>query len=121
MDRTIPMKDTSLYHKSDYTMLMEELEDAELFADDLSFANPYKSKVILDQAYQETDPSTVAQQQSHMSPAEKQCNDFARQQNRESSNNSTARSASSWLDYRGYCSSAIAYTMSTLVTTLEVH
>ena len=72
MDRTIPMKDTSLYHETDYTMLMEELEDAELFADDLSFANPYKSKVILDRAYQETDPSTVAQQQSHMSKAEQQ-------------------------------------------------
>jgi len=71
MDRTIPMKDASLYHDN-HTMLMEELEDAELFADDISFANPYKSKVILDRAYQETDPSTVAQQQSHMSKAEQQ-------------------------------------------------
>jgi len=51
---------------------MEEIEDAELFADELTFANPYKSKVILDRAYHETDPATVASQQSHMSKAEQQ-------------------------------------------------
>ena len=67
------MKDLSIYqtHK-DYNGLMEELEDAELFADDLTFANPYKYKVILDRAYHETDPTTVASQQSHMSKPEQQ-------------------------------------------------